>query len=60
MATDRQGGRIVIECDSCDETFEGERGEEWETLWPRAKREGWKSAKVAGEWMHGCPKHSAK
>jgi len=26
---DRQHGKIVIECDSCNETFEGDPGEEF-------------------------------
>jgi hypothetical protein len=51
------GGRIVIECDSCDDEFEGERGEPWPELWPRAKEEGWKARKVGRDFLHGCPRH---
>lgn len=51
---ERQSGKILIECDSCTEVFEGEPGEEWSAVWPSAQREGWKSRKVAGEWLHGC------
>lgn len=47
----------VVECDSCDDTVESERGEMWETFWPRAKREGWKAKMIGSEWVHGCPKH---
>lgn len=54
---DRQGGRIVVECDSCPETIESERGEEWAPFWARAKRDGWKSREIKGEWVHGCPRH---
>jgi ribosomal protein L37AE/L43A len=53
---DRQGSKIVWECDSCDETFDSEEGEEFATAWARAKREGWKSKKIGTEWLHGCPK----
>lgn len=53
---DRQHGRILIECDSCDEVFEGEKDEEWATVWPAAKREGWSGRKIANEWLHGCSK----
>ncbi|MGD0420568.1 MAG: hypothetical protein ABSA68_13480 [Xanthobacteraceae bacterium] len=53
---DHQHGKIVIECDSCDEIFVGD-SDEWNEVWPAAKREGWKSNKIAGEWVHGCPKH---
>ena len=56
---DRQHGKIVIECDSCPETFEGESGE-WNEVWPAARREGWKSKTIENgpryEWVHGCPK----
>lgn len=47
---DHQGGKILIECDSCAEVFEGENAE------PEAKREGWRTRKIADEWLHGCPK----
>jgi hypothetical protein len=53
---DRQHNKIVIECDSCPETIESERGEEWDTFWSRAKRDGWKSKKIGDQWVHGCPK----
>jgi len=51
---DRQGGKIVIECDACDETFEGERGDEWAEVWPAAKRDGWTTRKIGDEWLHRC------
>ena len=50
---DRQHGKIVIECDSCDETFAGD-SDEWNEVWPAAKAEGWKSKKIGSEWVHGC------
>jgi len=53
---DRQHGRVLIECDSCDEVFEGERGEEFKDVWNSAKRDGWTTRQIAGEWLHGCPK----
>ena len=53
---DRQYGNIIIECDSCDETFKGESNEEFVIVWAAAKREGWRTRQVAGEWLHGCPK----
>lgn len=56
---DRQGGRICIECDSCDEVHEGERGEEWNVVWAAAKAEGWTTRKIANEWLHGCPRCGA-
>ena len=51
---DRQHNKIVIECDSCNEVFEGEEHEEFTDVWARAKRDGWRTRKIAGEWLHGC------
>lgn len=51
---ERQKGRIVIECDACGETFEGEPGDEWSAVWPAAQREGWRSRKVGDVWVHSC------
>jgi hypothetical protein len=53
---DRQGGRILIECDSCVEVFEGEKGEEWKEIWQRAKDDGWRSKQIGSDWVHGCEK----
>lgn len=53
---DRQHGKIVIECDSCKETFAGEKGEEFDVVWAAAKRDGWTVRKIAKEWLHGCAK----
>lgn len=53
---DRQGGRLVIECDSCDETFEGERGAEFEVVWPAAKSDGWIARQIGHDWVHACPR----
>lgn len=52
---DHQHGRILIECDSCDEVFTGGQGVEWEETWPAAKRDGWRTRKIAEEWLHSCP-----
>jgi hypothetical protein len=53
---DRQHGKIIIECDSCDETFEGEPQQEFTDVWSKAKRDGWNTRQIAGEWLHGCSK----
>lgn len=58
---DRQYGKIKIECDSCDDVFEGDSVagngfDEFTEVWNAAKREGWTTRKIAGEWMHGCGK----
>ncbi len=57
---DRQFKKLIIECDSCNATFSGDEGEDFETVWRAAKRDGWKAAKVAGEWLHGCQRCGVK
>ena len=52
---DRQHGKIVIECDSCDETFDA-GSDDFNETWNAAKRDGWRTRKTADEWLHGCPK----
>lgn len=53
---DRNGNRLSIECDSCEEIFDGAEGEEFKTVWNLAKADGWRTRKIADEWLHGCPK----
>lgn len=54
------GYKIMVECDTCFETIEGEPRELWDPFWKRAKEEGWRSRRVRGDqWTHGCPKHEA-
>lgn len=63
---DRQGNKILIECDSCDEVFSGDEGEEWGDVWRRAKNDGWTTkshpplhGEKKGTWTHGCSRHEA-
>ena len=53
MMIDRQFGHVIIECDSCNETFTIESDDFMET-WNAAKREGWRSRKIGDEFVHGC------
>lgn len=53
---DRQHGKILVECDSCSEIFEGETDASWHDVWNTAKHDGWRTRNIAGEWLHGCPK----
>ena len=52
---DRQHGRIIIECDACDETFEGGIGDDFDVVWPAARSEGWQARKIGDQWAHICP-----
>lgn len=52
---DRQHGRILIVCDSCDEVYTGAQDAEFADVIAAAKRDDWSVRKIAGEWLHGCP-----
>lgn len=52
---DRQRGCIIIECDACDETFEGDKGDDFDAVWPVARDAGWKARQIGSEWVHTCP-----
>jgi hypothetical protein len=54
---DRQGGKIVWECDSCDSTFEWDDEDEFAKGWEAAKSHGWRTRKIGNEWVHACPDH---
>ena len=51
---DRQHGYILFECDSCGETFNAEKTGDFNEAWAAAKRDGWRTRKIAGEWIHCC------
>jgi hypothetical protein len=53
---DRQDGKIVWECDSCEETFSWPATGDgaFKEGWAAAKAEGWRTRKVGDEWVHGC------
>jgi hypothetical protein len=53
---DRQGGQIIIECDSCEEAIAGDEDDGFGALWKDAKSQGWRARKIADEWLHGCPR----
>jgi hypothetical protein len=50
---DRQHDRIVIDCDSCDRTFEGDT-DEWIDVWPQARSDGWRARKIGRNWYQFC------
>ena len=56
---DRQHGKILIECDCCPETFQGETND-FREEWAVAKGMGWRTRKVADEWFHFCPNPRCK
>jgi len=50
----RQKGKIIIECDSCPEVFEGDDDGDFASFWNAAKRDGWHVRKIDDQWLHGC------
>lgn len=50
---DRQGGKIVVACDSCGEELNTETADFAEAR-AMMQREGWKVRKIVNEWLHGC------
>lgn len=52
---DRQGAKILFECDACDNVFESEDHQEFTEAWTAAKRDGWRAKKIGSEWVHECP-----
>ena len=53
---DQQHGSVAIECDGCNETVEGEPDEAFDSVWKRAKADGWAARKVGKDWLHLCGK----
>jgi hypothetical protein len=56
MTINNQKGLVLIECDSCNEVFEGERGEDFGVTWATARGQGWKTHRVGKDWVHACVK----
>lgn len=55
---DIQHGKLVFECDSCEQTIDTECDpDNWQGAMHVLKREGWHVCKIADEWLHGCPRH---
>ena len=52
---DRQHGKILVECDSCDQVLDTETSD-FDEARELMKREGWRIRKIAEVWLHGCPK----
>lgn len=56
MSIRRDRGDIVIQCDveTCPNEFTL-HDDDFQLTWNSAKREGWETKKIAGEWLHACP-----
>jgi hypothetical protein len=59
MTLDRQHGRLIMCCDTCGETREGDQGE-FDAFIEGTKRDGWKMRKIGAgreghDWVHACP-----
>jgi hypothetical protein len=45
---DRQHGKVVLECDSCDEVYDANT-DDFGAAWAAAKRDGWRTKKIGSE-----------
>lgn len=52
---DKISGKITFLCDSCEE-IEPTETDDFNQAWALVKQAGWHSRKIAGEWLHGCPR----
>lgn len=52
---DRQGGRLVFECDNCGEVAECETSD-FAAEWGMLRGEGWRAFQYGDDWMHHCPR----
>lgn len=54
---DRQGGKLLVECDSCEAVLDTETDDFAEAR-ALMQREGWKVRLIRNEriWIHGCPR----
>lgn len=56
---DRQRGKIVYECDTCDAVFETESSELDEARM-MLEAEGWRTYRLGDQWCHSCEKCTAR
>jgi hypothetical protein len=56
---DRQHGKIVFECDSCNHVLETETSDFDEALMI-LRREEWDARKIGAQWIHTCPECKRK
>lgn len=56
---DRQHGKIIFECDDCNDTFEPD-GFIFGKAWVEVRDAGWTSRSIGGVWVHNCPDCAGK
>jgi hypothetical protein len=55
---DRQHGKYLVECETCDEVLETGTGD-FDEAREVMRHEGWKARRRGDAWLHGCPKCGA-
>ena len=53
---EREGGKLIWICDTCDEEEAFDKNESFHECWDELKRQGWRTKKIGDEWVHGCPR----
>jgi hypothetical protein len=51
---ERQYGKIVFECDSCDAVLKTDT-RDFDDARATIQREQWKAQKIGDLWIHACP-----
>lgn len=55
MTIRRDYGKVVFECDKCDEEYTLDDGD-FDLTYQAAKRDGWETKKFGRDWLHACPR----
>ena len=53
MSIERQYGKIIFICDTCEESLET-KTDDWNEARAKMQAEGWRSKKYGVDWVHGC------
>jgi hypothetical protein len=55
MTVQRTNGHVGFSCDGCPMSFEEDEAGSFHEAWAAARRAGWRSEQIKGEWSHYCP-----
>lgn len=53
MTMDKQHGKYIFICDTCDDTLETNE-DDFHAAVAVSKREGWKAKRIGDQWSHSC------
>ena len=58
MTIEKDPDKQYFSCDTpgCTAEYEFDK-DDFKRAWNMAKLQGWETKKIAGEWLHACPRH---